>query len=284
MKRNNGYLQLEIDEKYNNLIDLDIITPLKRNKVCFYINSLKLFFKEEENYYQELIGSEIAKILNIDSVYYDMIEFISLDKRYKGVISEDFRCDGYNLITIDKIIDEYLLDSHIEVIYNDMNLELLNEAIYNHYSNYKDKEEIVTKVMDSIRKSFLFDILIGNIDNGKYNYEIMESDIDGKLCPYFDYEQIFKFSSTRLTVSDSNNYSMYDDLFEFLNTNYEYLSYFKEMYDKLTPEVIEGLFIKIENDKGVKIDDNYKNIVFLSYSRHYYNIGKVLEKVNSKSK
>ena len=284
MKRNNGYLELRIDSKYDDLIKLDIIKPLKRNKVCFYIDSLKLFFKEEESCYEELIGSEIAKLLNIDSVHYDMFEFISLDKRYKGVISENFRCDGYSVITMDKIIDEYLLDSHKEIIYNDMNLELLSDAIDNHYSNYINKEEIVSKIMDKIYKSFLFDILLGNIDNGKYNYEVMENDIDGKLCPYFDYEQIFKFSSTRLTVSDSDNYSMYDNLFEFLNNYSGYIDYFKGMYDKLTPDNLEGLFIKIENDKGIKIDNNYKNIIFLSYSRHYYNLGMVLEKINSKSK
>ena len=284
MKRNNGYLNLAFDSKYDQLVKNGIIKPLSRHKVCFYIESLGLFFKEEDNCYPELIGSEIAKFLNIDSVYYDILEFVTSDKTIKGVVSNDFREDNYKLITIDKIIDEYLIDSNKKVIYNDMNLELLCDALNNHYINYENRDAIVNKIMDNIKKSFLFDILIGNIDNGRYNYELKENDIDGKLTPYFDYEQIFKFGTTRLTVDDNNNYDVYDNLLNFLNSEVNYVDYFKKMYDLLTPDKIEELFIKIENDKGVKIPDNYKNIVFLSYSRHYNNIGIILEKVNSHSK
>lgn len=281
MKRNNGYLNLVFDSKYDQLVKNEIIKPLSRHKVCFYIESLGLFFKEEDNCYPELIGSEIAKFLNIDSVYCDMLEFVTSDKTIKGVVSNDFREDNYELNTIDKIIDEYLIDSNKKVMYNDMNLELLSDALNNHYINYENREAIVNKIMDNIKKSFLFDILIGNIDNGRYNYELKENDIDGKLTPYFDYEQIFKFGTTRLTVSDNNNYDVYDNLLNFLNSEVNYIDYFKRMYDLLTPDKIEELFIKIENDKGIKIPDNYKNIVFLSYSRHYNNIGMILEKVNS---
>ena len=284
MKRNNGYLELKVDYSFKELELLGIIKLLGRNKVSFYIDSLNYFFKEEGNCYEELIGSEIAKCLGINSVSYDMLNFIASDINFKGVISDDFRIDGYKLLTIDKIIDEYLLDSHKEVEYNDMNLELLEEALSNHYSNYKNRDMIVRKMMDDIKKSFLFDILIGNIDNGKYNYELMENDIDGRLTPYFDYEQIFKFSSTRLTVSDSNNYSVYDNLLEFLNSNPEYIDYFREMYNTLTPEKIEELFAKIEREKEITIDSNYKNIIFLTYSRHYNNIGMFLKQIKHNKK
>ena len=56
------------------------------------------------------------------------------------------------------------------------------------------------------------------------------------------------------------------------------------MYELLTPDKIEELIIKIENDKHIRVPDNYKNIIFLSYSRHYNNIGMILEKINSHSK
>lgn len=68
MKRNNGYLQLSFDSRILDLIKEDIITPLNRNKICFYINSLKLFFKEENKCYQELIGTYIANYLKINSI------------------------------------------------------------------------------------------------------------------------------------------------------------------------------------------------------------------------
>ena len=284
MKRSNGYLNLVFDSKYDQLVKNNIIKPLYRHRICFYIESLRLFFKEENNCYPELIGSEMAKFLNVNSVYYDMLEVVTLDKTIKGVVSNDFREDNYKLITIDKIIDEYLLDSNKKVLYNDMNLELLSDALNNHYINYENKESIVNRIMDDIKKSFLFDILIGNIDNGKYNYELKENDTDGKLTPYFDYEQIFKFGTTRLTVNDNNNYDVYDNLLIFLNSEANYVDYFKKMYELLTPDKIEELIIKIENDKHIRVPDNYKNIIFLSYSRHYNNIGMILEKINSHSK
>ena len=283
MKRNNGYLELKIDSKIDDLIKMGVIDFLKRNKVCFYINSLKLFFKEESTCYQELVGSKIANLLNIDSVNYDMVRFITEDRDYYGVVSEDFRNKDYKLITISEIIDKYILDNNIKILYNDMSLDLINEAVKYRYSNYVNKDDIINKIMDDIKKSFLFDILIGNIDNGKYNYELMESDTDSKITPYFDYEQIFKFSSTRLTVNDSDNYDVYDNLLLFLNDNSSYIKYFMEMYKVLNPDKVMELFIEVENDTNSEIDDNYKNIVFLTYSRHYLNIGKVLDKIKYKS-
>lgn len=279
MKRNKGYLQLSFDDKYKQLVDRRIINPLKRNKISFYIDSLKLFFKEESKGYIELIGFKIAKLLNIDSANYDLLEFITEDASYKGVVSEDFREDGYQLITIDKIIDDYLLDSNEQVMFNEMNLELLFKAVSSRYQNYDNSSIIISKIIDSFKRYFLFDILIGNIDNGKYNYEIMEGNYDAKITPYFDYEQIFKFSSTRFTASDSGNYDVYDNLLEFLSKETDYIPIFMEMYRKLTPEKIEKIINEIEKEIGSKISDNDKSIIFLAYSRHYYNLGNVLDKV-----
>ena len=279
MKRNKGYLQLSFDNKYKELVDRRIINPLKRNKISFYIDSLKLFFKEESKGYIELIGFKIAKLLNIDSANYDLLEFITEDASYKGVVSEDFREDGYQLITIDKIIDDYLLDSNEQVMFNEMNLELLFKAISSRYQNYDNSDIIISKIMDKLKRYFLFDILIGNIDNGKYNYELMESNYDAKITPYFDYEQIFKFSSTRFTASDSGNYDVYGNLLEFLSKETDYIPIFMEMYRKLTPEKIETIINEIEKEIGSKISDNDKSIIFLAYSRHYYYLGNILDKV-----
>lgn len=281
MKRNKGYLQLNFNSKYNQLVNLDIIKPLKRNKISFYIDSLKFFFKEENNGYLELIGSKIAKLLNINSVNYDMLEFITDDVSYKGVISEDFRIDNYQLVSIDTIIDDYLIDSNEQIMFNEMNLGLLFRAISNRYRNYDNSNTIISTLMDNFKRYFLFDILIGNIDNGKYNYELLESNCDAKTTPYFDYEQIFKFSSTRFTASDSGNYDVYDNLLEFLLKETDYILIFKEMYSKLTPKKMEEIISEIEKEIGSKMSDNEKNIIFLSYSRHYQNLGDVLDKVMS---
>ena len=284
MKRNNGYIELKYNSLFDELIRSNTITILNRNKNCFYINSLKLFFKEEDNIYLELIGSKIANILNIDSVKYDALSFISLDKRFNGVISKDFRKEDYHLIKMNEIIDDYLAKHNDSIIYNEMNFDLIYKAINDRYINYENSELIINNIMDNLKKYFLLDILIGNIDNGKYNYELMENKNDSILCPYFDYGQIFKFSSTRFTVSDNNNYDVYDNLFEFLLREKEYQEIFIDMYNKLTPIKIEELFKEIENDTGYKIEENIKNIVFLSYSRHYQLIGNVINNLVNENK
>ncbi len=231
MERSNGYLQLDFDKSFNELIRQGIVKPLKRNKISFYIEPLKLFFKNEDNEYLELIGSKIGELLGIKSVNYDLLEFNTSNVSYNGVVSEDFREDNYQLINMDKIIESYLLDSGEEIKNNEMNLELLARAIRNRYQNYENSEIVIARIMDSLKKYFLLDILIGNIDNGKYNYELMECNDDAKCTPYYDFEQIFKFSSTRFTASDSGNYDVYDNLMEFLSNENEYVSIFMDMYN-----------------------------------------------------
>lgn len=284
MKRNNGYIELKYNSLFNELVSSNEITILNRNKNCFYINSHKLFFKEEDNIYLELIGSKICNLLNIDSVNNDALSFISLDKTFKGVISNDFRKEDYRLIKMDDIINDYLVKNNDSVKYNEMNFDLINKAITYRYKNYSNSDYIINRIMNNLKKYFLLDILIGNIDNGKYNYEFMENNNDSIICPYFDFGQIFKFSSTRFTVSDSNNYNVYDNLYEFLLKEKEYQEIFIDMYNMLTPLKVEELFKEIENDIDYKISDNIKNIVFLSYSRHYQLMGEVLNNLTYDNK
>lgn len=280
MNRNNGYLQLKLANNYHELINRKEIIPLRRNKVSFYIDSLKVFFKEEINVYLELLGTKIGNLLSLDVATYDMLEVITKDKSFKGVVSNDFRKNDYELVNMSEIIDTYVKDNNIEVLFNDMNLKLLKDAIEYRYINYENNEQIVNKIMDNLKKYFLLDILIGNIDNGKYNYELMESNTDAITTPYYDFEEIFKFTSTRFTASDNNNYDVYDNLYEFLQEETNYLDIFLDMYQKLTPFKVEDLINEVEKDTNSKIDNNPKNIIFLSYSRHYQKIGEVLNRIN----
>lgn len=281
MKKSDGYLQLDFSLDYENLVKDKIITPLDRNKKSFYVNSLNAFFKETDNGYLHLLGFEIGKLLNIDVVHYMLIDIITSNDTYRGVLSNNFNEDGYKLISVSKIIEEYLLNTNEKINYNDMNLELLYKAFSFHYNN---NLMIVDKIMNQIKEYFLFDVLIGNIDNGKYNYEILENDKTAKMTPYFDFGQIFKFGSTRFTVSDNGNFDIYDNLFFFLEKEQNYITYFKNMYNILTPDKVLDIFTKIEAENGIKINENEKNIMFLLYARHYQCLGNVLNKLNSKRK
>ena len=52
------------------------------------------------------------------------------------------------------------------------------------------------------------------------------------------------------------------------------------MYNLLTPEILENIIKEVENDINYKIDTNTKNIIFLSYYRHYTKIGEVLNRLS----
>ena len=56
------------------------------------------------------------------------------------------------------------------------------------------------------------------------------------------------------------------------------------MYNSLNPFVLEDLINKLETNKNTSINDNTKNIIFLSYSRHYMLVRNVLETLRNKNK
>ena len=276
MKRNNGYLEINFDYNYQDLVDEGIISSLNRIKNSFYLNENKLFFKEEDMIYYELVGSKICKLLEIDCVSYDMAMINFRDVSYNGVISNDFRKDDYKIINFDSIFADYLKDN-VDVVYNEMNLGFIDKVLRYRYRDYQDSDKIVDSIMDKMKSYFLLDILIGNYDNGKYNYEIMENDRDALVCPYYDFGNTFSFKNTRFTCSDSKEYDIYINLSEFLATcDNMYIDRFIYMYNNLTPDKLEEIFLEIEYEKDIILPDNFKNILFLAYSRHYEKIGNII--------
>ena len=147
------------------------------------MNQQKIFFKEEDNGYLELIGSKISKYLGIRSVHYDLAQFNFSDKFVNGVISKDFREKGYKIVNFATIIDDYIDNNKEENIVNEMNLEFIWKILNYRYKGYNNSQMIVAKIMDELVNYFLLDILIGNYDNGKYNYEIMENESAANVLP-----------------------------------------------------------------------------------------------------
>lgn len=277
MNRNNGYLEYCFDSKYEEVVLDQRIKLIDRNKTSFYLDDGKLFFKEEENVYYELIGTKICKYLGINYVEYDLMNVIFNDRCFKGVVSKNFKEIGYEVINYANIIDDYLKDNKCVEVSNDMNLEFIYNVLSYRYRDYMNKELIVNRIMDELITYFLVDILIMNYDNGKYNRELMENNMDSKSVPYYDYDHIFGYSNTRISVSDKSSNDIYDNLYELLSKcNDDYLNKFINMYNILSPNKLEEIFIEIENDIDSKIPDNLKNMLFLIYSIHYQKIGNVL--------
>ena len=56
------------------------------------------------------------------------------------------------------------------------------------------------------------------------------------------------------------------------------------MYNKLNPFILEELIENIEQKRKIASDDNFKNIIFLSYSKHYMLVRNILEMLRNKNK
>ena len=52
------------------------------------------------------------------------------------------------------------------------------------------------------------------------------------------------------------------------------------MYKKITPERMEELLKKVEDAKNIPLGNNFKNIVFLSYMKHYLMIDGIIKEIN----
>lgn len=270
---NNSYNIIKFDSNYDDLVNSDVISPLNRYKYSFYINSDKLFFKEDtDRMYYELIGTAIGDYLNILHTSYKLTMIETSDTNIKGVTSKDYREDGYKLIKFNNIL-----------FGKEMTLDNISERLNIYFNDYRNKDIIVNDIYNDVITYYMLDLLLGNIDNGKYNYEFMVSDTNAKMSPYSDFGMIFNFSSTKLRVNEYCNSSIYDNLNELLSMNKEYLTRFSSMYEKLTPNKLEEIINDVEKNNKVDFGSNFKNIIFLSYSRHYVMLGNIINTIKKNS-
>lgn len=270
---NNSYNIIKFDSNYDDLVNSGVISPLNRYKYSFYINSDKLFFKEDtDRMYYELIGTAIGDYLNILHTSYKLTMIETSDTKIKGVTSKDYREDGYKLIKFNNIL-----------FGKEMTLDNISERLNIYFNDYRNKDIIVNDIYNDVITYYMLDLLLGNIDNGKYNYEFMVSDTNAKMSPYSDFGMIFNFSSTKLRVNEYCNSSIYDNLNELLSMNKEYLTRFSSMYEKLTPNKLEEIINDVEKNNKVDFGSNFKNIIFLSYSRHYVMLGNIINTIKKNS-
>ena len=270
---NNSYNIIKFDSNYDDLVNSGVISSLNRYKYSFYINNDKLFFKEDtDRMYYELIGTAIGDFLNILHTSYKLTMIETSDTNIKGVTSKDYREVGYKLIKFNNIL-----------FGKEMTLDNISERLNIYFNDYRNKDIIVNDIYNDVITYYMLDLLLGNIDNGKYNYEFMVSDTNAKMSPYSDFGMIFNFSSTKLRVNEYCNSSIYDNLNVLLSMNKEYLTRFSSMYEKLTPNKLEEIINDVEKNNKVDFGSNFKNIIFLSYSRHYVMLGNIINTIKKNS-
>lgn len=264
----NAYQIITYKRSYDELLKDKTITSLGRYKDSFYINKRKLFFKEEkERINYELLGDQIADYLNINHTKYKPCIIKTTTREIKGLLSRDYRLKNHLLIKFDKILEK-----------KEMTLENIKIALEVYFKNYPNKEEIINRIYNETVKHYMLDLLLGNIDNGRYNYEIQLGDTSAYLSPYSDFGMIFNFTTTNLRVNNNIDNDLYNNIRE-LVTNKEYNKEFIRMYKMLTPNKVEELLKEIEINKQIPLGDNFKNIIFLSYTRHYIKINEIIKEI-----
>lgn len=265
----NHYQVLEYKRSYNDLVKDRTFAPLGRYKDCFYISKRKLFFKEElDRINYELLGEIVADDLSINHTSYEPYVIKTTSREMKGLLSKDYRIPNHLLVKFDKILEN-----------KDMTLDNILISLNIYFKDYHDREEIIKRIYNGVIKHYMLDLLLGNIDNGKYNYELIVGDDNAYLSPYTDFGMIFNFTSTNLRVNNEVDNSLYNNL-RLLLTNDLYYKEFIKMYKKITPERMEELLKEVEDNKNISLGDNFKNIVFLSYMKHYLIIDGIIKEIN----
>ena len=271
MNRVNGFLDFAIDKSYEEAIFDKTIIKISPYKNIFFLKNKKLFYKESSFYYLEVLGSAILNYLEVNHIDYDLARFKFDDFITLGVVSKDYSKEGYLPVNFNEIIENYLKEIPINLHpKNPMNLDFIKKALEYRYQNYPNKDIIIDNIFNNLIKYLCVDLLIGNYDNGPFNYEILESKNHAMLAPYGDFGLTFNFNkTTRFTISDNEDYSILGNIRALLNSKYDDI--FISMYERLEVNKLLEIIDKME----VRIPDNLKNILYLSYARHYDNIGNI---------
>ena len=314
MKRINGFLNIdeyfEIIKKKNNFTDDDLEyygyykeSGYNYDHYWLLINGEKYYFKTSAYIYEEVIASECARFLGIDAVVYDLAEF----KYLEGVISKSYRKEGYDYVSGDEILLEYLEDNDNIIKLKEMGydqekliqltrrykiadsintLEILWQVLeYRYPRNTED----IKRIMDNFVLIFILNILLSQTDGMPQNWEIEES-IDGiSLVPFFDGELMFKKldvqidSNCSLSVNfNDKNRSNYDILREFLKvSSQEFINLFIEKFNLLTIENFLSIIEQIERRIGTKIPTIDRQEIIDNFIENRERIAIILEELDN---
>lgn len=313
MERINGFIDLDtiLKKNFEELVNkgtvTDITSGLKKKRCIIDIGKYNYFFKECEykEAITELIVSQMLDFAEIPNVKYDLAV---LDGHY-GVISNDFKKDGYNYFSGAEILEDYtkqlsidllrtenkefrdaLVEEHEKIYsaYTNNNFELIWHAMESHYKNNPGRYKIVSKLMQQLAYQHLTDIVILNQDKNSTNWVIEEKDDKVNLVNPFDHGEALKdcnYSSLRVEPigqdSDENNFDtdIYTELERFLNRsdnrNYRI---FLDLKKKLGVSNLKLSIAKVEERIGVPIDEGVKEEMIATYEGHHKKLNDVLRK------
>jgi len=322
MKRVNGYRDL--DEYFKRIlkrknIDRDILEAKKviRQELggassmfwfkYFGVDVLFKCFESEYQVFSELISQELANHLGFRTAQYDAATF----EGRKGVISYNFKKEGYTYVPLFEILDEYeanirydekdhntFKDYYIsEYISQDRdyiitNLEDIWNALEMYFTKFPNKNDIVENLMDKLTDYFCYQIISGNYDLHASNIlvAIAKDNTDADLAPIYDNEDMFqlsekviyKFPNTpRLMVSREDvviGLTAHEMLEEYLKISDGYfVGKFKRLVSQLNQDTIFELIKEVEKRIEIEIPYDIKFNISMEFNNNLNEINKIIE-------
>ena len=250
-------------------VNMENVTYFRNNKkiFSFLYDGKKYFFKEAkhvEQIYNELIAALIAKQYGINCALYDL----AVSYGQVGVISESFLEEKDEYLSMEAILKNYFKESKVN---NHNNLEDIWLAL-DYYFAHDDK--IVDRIMEQVLDTFLFDVLIGNIDRHGENMGVIKRKNQYFLAPLFDNELMLEdsciYEGIYVLGIDSSDYFQYMKGYSYSETvNFldKFLSFAGNSYlDKIQSKIsliseenIKNIFAKIEVRLNIKINVFIRN-------------------------
>lgn len=312
MQRKNGFLDLDtyFGKSYHELVSSGILK---------YDNSFEQYFDENEkksnhwitiegeeyylkrsNYWeQELVVEEFFTLLGLSNLHYDVATLDGVEY----VISKDYKCLGKKYITGAEILEDFYIQTkktdngyfkenfgmrlnrrkELAAIFLN-NLENIWQALAFRYRNKTNKEKIVYKLVNDLKKRFLVrSILLNDADYHPNNW-IIEEGSEIKLIPNFDNESTLMTDINGLPFGasiENVNDGAYAQLEYYLSvSDSANISEFLEIYSVATPELLKLAIDNVETKRGVVISRKYSFLE--NYTRNYENIKSLVTKYRGK--
>lgn len=239
------------------------------NHGCIEVNGINYYFKLSPKSYRgiEATVEKLAKMVGLKCAHY---EYVTIGE-YDYCLSEDLS-DGGMFYTADAL---HVYDDSLYGIWEFIDDHFPDRSIY---------------LMNQIVKIYLFDILIMNSDRNASNYGFkFWGDKDGEFDDIYIFDNELSFEaegvvlSSKFSCSDklreptsikdipAGNEKIVEELDYFLETSSEeFYNMFLEMYNILTPEVVEA--------ELKKYNSKFDIYLMRAYKENYEIIGKLLKK------
>lgn len=252
---------MAIEREYLGFINLDKL-KIKNKQVINVFNSFsfvyrnqKYFFKELKNtsqFYNELIGYELARDFGMPAIPYD----VASSDGFVGYLSKDYMRKGY-------IYLEDVLKMEYGLTRNRNNLDDASYALRERYPEFA--EQVIRDLIELL----MFDIIIGNYD--RHDRNIIIDTENGRLAPVSDNEMMLSddsiYSQYYSFKMHSKDHQTLDSLLQYLDLNG--INYFLSKVEIINPNNIASVFKRVEDKIGYPMIDKIKEEITSKFNDNY---------------